>query len=103
MCEAKDPCPKGVMCRDTCVCPGFQCHPCQPGRKGLRCDDGKLLLFHFDFIFDYIFYIYIHMYKYISTKNGSCHGVGPEIGMSADFSKISLRLSCAVEFWRVLK
>eukprot|EP00112_Aurelia_sp_Birch-Aquarium-sp1_P012224 Seg257.3 transcript_id=Seg257.3/GoldUCD/mRNA.D3Y31 product=Fucolectin-3 protein_id=Seg257.3/GoldUCD/D3Y31 len=39
VCEAQDPCPKGVLCRDTCECPGYQCFPCQAGRTGLRCDD----------------------------------------------------------------
>eukprot|EP00112_Aurelia_sp_Birch-Aquarium-sp1_P012396 Seg2608.1 transcript_id=Seg2608.1/GoldUCD/mRNA.D3Y31 product="L-rhamnose-binding lectin CSL3" protein_id=Seg2608.1/GoldUCD/D3Y31 len=38
VCEARDPCPKGVTCRDTCTCPGYQCYPCMPGRTGLQCD-----------------------------------------------------------------
>ena len=41
--------------------------------------------------------------KHDKTKNGTCHGVRLAIWVTSDFSKISLRLSGALEFWRVCR
>eukprot|EP00112_Aurelia_sp_Birch-Aquarium-sp1_P021542 Seg583.4_Seg583.2 transcript_id=Seg583.4_Seg583.2/GoldUCD/mRNA.D3Y31 product="hypothetical protein" protein_id=Seg583.4_Seg583.2/GoldUCD/D3Y31 len=39
ICEANNPCSDGVLCKDTCELPGYQCHPCKDGETGLRCDE----------------------------------------------------------------
>ena len=40
-CRQRKPCPENVLCRDTCYCPGYECHPCPKGTIGLRCAEGK--------------------------------------------------------------
>eukprot|EP00794_Sanderia_malayensis_P017789 gene17789-19566_t len=38
-CKQNSPCKRGVLCKDTCECPGYKCYPCDKGQVGIHCQD----------------------------------------------------------------